>query len=366
MKTNLFMTLAVTAAMLASCSNDENIGIENGDGEVPAVFSAQVKGQTVKTRVVDTQWTDGDAIGIFAMNDDYNSNETYKYPDKHNYYENGKYVHNNGSWAFETVTGEVEKPYYFKNPYETAVTFNAYYPWQPKDKITAATDVTLDFEGSLKGGTIAVDASDQAEKERPKFDFMFSNTAAKQEGGQAAPVPTGSKAKTNVKFYFTHSMVKLVFKLVPVSENGTTLDYIETLTPTLKDIKCEGTFSLKDGTVNSADKTVPENGIVLKDGETTAAKDSDPGYVTFTAIVVPQSAPKNCFLTLKTKTAGGINPDTYLTKQLFKDQELVAGNQYTYTLNIKKMALSVETAGQVSIEAWKENTMGEVDDATLQ
>lgn len=354
----IFLLTAMLLTILAACDNPSGMDMNK---EVQASFTASVGKQKPSTRMADTQWDSDDCIGIFALNDDCADLSNPNPEGTVNTYANGKYKYSGAAWSFES-SSDVTKPYYFKNPYTTVVTFKAYYPWQPNNMITAAG-----APKSIDNGTIAVDASaDQSLDAQKKYDFLFAEKAPDATGEPSGVdgKPWGSKESTKVKFQFTHSMVKLVFVLKPSATNGVSLEAVKKMIPTLKGIKSKGTFSLANGVVTASADAATDLVLKNKFDVKGAAPNATVEGVQFVALVVPQTTPTDATLSLA-ENVNETDTNTYLTKKIFSGlaDGLQAGHQYTYTLTVKKMELVVESFG---ITDWQNTDMGDADDAVLQ
>ncbi len=66
MKTRLFMMMAATALILAGCSNDENEGMDNWNGEIRLSSGLVVQTRANNDDVPDRQIADGEMIGIYV------------------------------------------------------------------------------------------------------------------------------------------------------------------------------------------------------------------------------------------------------------------------------------------------------------
>ncbi len=365
MKKKNYLLAALLLAAFTACDNESSMDMAT---EPPAEFTAHVGKQKVQTRMADATWDNGDCIGVFALDDDCATN----YPGPagiFNTYANGKYTYDGSKWNFD-ASGDVKKPYYFKNPNTTVVTFKAYYPWQANTKIAAGDPST-----GIDNGTIVVDASQSQSSDAQKgYDFLFADKAptsgakdAPQDGTNTDGKPWGSKESTNVQFQFTHSMVKLLFILKPGTANKVTLDDVKKLTPFLQGIKSKGLFSLADGKVTATNDEATE--LELKNKTEEDASGDNAGSVQFVAIVVPQAKPTDATLRLEetsVPSAPESDSDKYVTKKLFSglgNDGLQAGHQYTYTLTVKKMELVIESFG---ITEWQNENLDDVDDAVLQ
>lgn len=342
MKTNLFMALAATAAMLAGCNSDENA--DNLDAEVPAVLITNL-GSRVQTRASDTNWDAADNIGIFSLNDEFPDTD----PDNRtNTAVNLKYT-NGKTQADPTDVWSSENPFRFKNPVSADVTFKAYYPWVDDSAIT-------DGASGKINGNIAVDASTQTADGQKACDFLFADKA-NQAGDQDCK---GSKSNPQVSFYFKHSMSKVILVFKPDTQKGVAFDdAFKAMVPTLKGLKANGTFSLADGAVilaGGAQATDLELGNkTVGDGTTDANKS-----VTFVAIVPPQTPASDG---TAPEISIRIGSDTYLSTKILAGQQMEAGKYYKYTITVKKMELIVSGS---DIKDWEVGVDNGSGDAVLQ
>lgn len=336
MKTTLFLVLAVAVAALTACNN----GNEPVADEVPAVFATNLKGN-VQTRMYDGTWeATKDAIGIFTTgNGEVDAHDATKF----NKAINVKYscsAVNVGSNATWTST----EAYRFKNPTSPDVKFKAYYPY------TESTNIT-EVDGGKMDGTIAVDASTQSSDGQKKFDFLFAD----KESESIPEVEShGSKDAPEVKFQFHHSMSKVILVFKADKDKGVQFDEaFKALVPTLKGLKAEGSFSLKDGKV-TASSSASTKSLVLSNSTVSTASGSE--SVTFIAIVPPQTAGTS---TSAPEVTIKISSDNYLSAKILSGQEMKPGKSYTYTITVRKMELIVSATG---ITDWKaDGTAGSAD-----
>lgn len=207
-------------------------------------------------------------------------------------YLNMQYTTENGDGVF---TGT---PMFFKNKVEP-VTITAYYPYsgtegQTPDVIEASTG-----------------AERQTVTEQPKFDFLYDK---KENVTGEAP---------NVKFTFQHMMSKLTFTFI----NGN--DGID-----VRKIKsCEINGLVMDGTFN------PATGECAAKSDTPSALSLSPTVtdesVSLSLILFPQSAGN---VTMKIIDSEN---QKYGCDLNFENNCLEAGNNYQFTIKVKKTELSV-------------------------
>ncbi|MCD8183938.1 MAG: fimbrillin family protein [Bacteroides sp.] len=325
MKKNVCMILAA-GLVLGACSNDSEPAML---GNVPAVFTANIGGERVQSRMAGQTWEAGDEIGIFASGATNNTDE-----------QNWKYTYavggGSGSWGSD-------RAFYYKDTEETpaTVTFKAYYPWT---------------EGATADGTLTVDASTE-DSQKPdggqkKIDFLFSNKASDVND---APAPTGSRVNPAVNFQFTHVMSKIEFtlKVEDGDDSSVKLEEVKEMVTKLTGVKSKGTFSLTTGAV-TASETETATDIVLTQVDGTAGSKT----MIASAIVVPQTKPADARLVLTQGTGEGAKK--FGTPRIL-DFELLAGKKYTYTITVKKIELSITA---FNITDWDTESKGDKD-ATL-
>lgn len=325
------LTILTGALTLAACTNDN---VPQAEVETAARFFTNLE-KRVQTRMVDDQWAPQDAIGIFTLNDE---QKDVLLPDgtaaPSNMRLNMKYTRTDQNDGWES-----ENPFYFKNPIAPFVKFIAYYPWTDDARIT-----DMDVESENLKGTIDVDASDQSSSKQPTFDFLYADKDAPNSEG-APKTPQGDKNNPNVKFQFSHAMTKVVIKLKADDNGSTTLDDVMKLTPTLKSFISRGTFNLADGKVTPAGFTDDEavKDLVLSN------KTEDDGYVSYTAILPPQTTQGNSEQKDPEVVLSG-DADNYRSAKILSGKELEAGMCYTVTITVKKMSLVIESS---EITNWK-------------
>lgn len=304
MKTTVFITMMAAGLALSACNNDN----EPAPSEVAAVITTNL-GNHIQTRMADAQWAPGDAIGIFSLSDEMDG-VTIDGIAQSNMAVNLKYTRTVSDGWDGGVTA-----FRFKNPKAPTVNFKAYYPHTESDKIFDGTNGEID-------GTISVDATDQSADGQTKFDFLYAD---KDEVGAS---PSGNKDNPNIRFQFTHSMSKVVIVLQP---DGTSVRELGEMKPLLRGLKANGTFSLANGVVAVSGDVV---NLSLKNQieANTLNKQS------FVAIVPPQTASDDVFLTIES------GDDTYLSAKILGNKPMLAGHCYTVTITVKKVELVVESS----------------------
>ena len=185
---NIFYCGAVALALLSSCNQDQ-ISLDAEPAKVEVWGSVQ----NVNTRMTDTTWESGDAIGVTVT-------------EENNASINVHYI-TNGNSKFEAVTNDI----YLIGSGET--TFTAYYPFTGEEGIAA--------------GVINFDVT-KSEKESD-IDFLFATA-------------TATRTSPQVQFSFEHMMSKLYFTFSGV-EAGKKINY------TLEGVVVDGTFNTATGEV---------------------------------------------------------------------------------------------------------------------
>lgn len=224
----------------------------------------------IRTRATDDQWAAGDKIGV--SDDKGNSNVAYVTAAG-----NGK--------DFTAVTdGIVLKG-------NDTYTFTAYYPY---DEELAESGV-IDFD--------VVD-SNNAQVSLPTIDFMFAEKV------------TATRKNPEIDLQFAHKMTKLAFTFTNVDggiAQGATISY------TLDNVVTAGTFNAKSGEVTPS--TNPTKNQVKADATLN----------TVSNVILPSFTSGAEAITIYLTVTDGDKEDNYSGEI---QPELLAGNQYNYTLDI--------------------------------
>lgn len=295
---------ALAGLALAACTNDDNFA--DFTGPVELNFSGEVS--TVQTRATAEAWTSvHNTIGVTATQSSAGTS-----------YQNKKYSTTDitdGSAPTEVAfkAAEADK-FYFGSAKETA-TFAAYSPYVADEKVSS--------------NLVTVSADDNYNV----TDYLFATTSSLNYS-------TASSAKLT----FQHKMaqIKVVVKLSdevsnPVSTSDNMGSYITTYGTTLTQVELSNLIT--DGTFNiTTGETALTSGATAK----TITKSID-GSSTIEAemgeyIILPTDK-KNLVVTLTTTDVSTSATTTY---QATLDDELKAGNSYTFTVTAKKSGLSVE------------------------
>lgn len=276
--------IAATALILAACD-------KNDDNPAPSTVAAQISatiGGSAVSRAGDNKWAPGDRIGI---------TNTFRS-------QKGPFI----NMDYSTAAGNGDfrgNPIYIYNP----MSVTAYYPFAGEEGKEA---------GSITASTTA--AYQDAENQ-PKIDFLF---AAKEGITTDSPI---------ISLNFTHCMSKLT--LIFVSGDGADVSKISSYK--IDGLILDGTFNTatgicavkSDATATPLEINFPdvEDGDGVEDGKELAP-----------LILFPQSTlNKEVKLTITDN-----ENQVYACALNFTDNTIAAGNNYVYTITVKKTGLSVD------------------------
>lgn len=252
----------------------------NEDNYIDEPVAAQISatiGGSDLSRARDVSWDNGDNIGI-SMN---------------GRYLNLQYTTENGDGVFAGT------PMFFNNKVDP-VTLTAYYPY---------TGAEGESPAIIEATT---DAGRQTADEQSKFDFLYD----KQEN------VTG--AQPNVNFTFKHMMSKLTLNFIN-GNKGTDVSKITSCE--IGGLILEGTFDPVSG-VCSANTDTPSSVLNLTPTVTN-------GNVSLSLILFPQNTGN---VTMRITDSEN---QKYSCDLNFKNNCLESGNNYQFTIKVKKTELSV-------------------------
>lgn len=285
-----YILLAAAAISLAACSSEDNYI----DEPVAASITASI-GSSGPSRASDNAWAVGDNIGISMSGR----------------YINMKYTTEKGDGVFAGTT------MYFKNKKDQVV-ISAYYPYigtegQTPDIVEVSTAVAR-----------------QTPEEQTKFDFLY---AVKENVSGVEP---------NVDLVFSHRMSKL--SVVFLNGNGGT-DVRKIESCVISGLVLEGTFDTATGDCSAKTGAIATD-ITLT--PTVTYDDANNVKVALPSIILcPQNVTK---VTMKIKDS---EDQDYSCELRFTDNRLVSGNNYLYTITVKKTELVVNP----SIINWETETL---------
>ena len=309
------MLLMLTASVIAvSCERSEFEPTPNESGALAINLTGQID-QVISTRVSAEGFCDGDAVGIYVVNNVDGTSGTLS--SKGNQVDNLKYTFNEADlkWASES-------PAYYKDA-STLVDIYGYYPY-----VKSISDVNA-YEFTIKSNQRSR-ATDKALGGYEASDFLFGCTTS--------VTPT----KDAVGVVFKHKMASLVVELV----KGDGWDGTEEWESASKDVLVENTvlaskINLGTGEVTKSSTGTPESIIPM-------ATDGN----SWRSIVVPQEITAN--ETLLTITIDGI-ARTYSKDVTYT---YYSGKMNTLVLSVSKPAAGsgIElTLVSESIKAWEDD-----------
>lgn len=295
------IAMLLGTALVWGCSSEDNV-LNNPPSLDHLEFSGVVAGHKA-TRAIDTQWSKGDVIGVFAIP---TGDLISQSPDDEDNF-NRNYTTREGDGKFEVslfpirLDGKVAKD------------IIAYYP----------------YSNYSRRGNYELNVADQSNQE--KIDFLFSKNVK------------GIKDNGVVNLHFTHKMSKFILKV----KKGPGVDSFEELAiESLSGLITQGTFNFDKETFTLTDKK--ENIINLPLIE--EAQD----VKTTTAYLLPNQSLQEAVLEMK------LGASTYKWK--FKDIKgldditLQSGLSYTFkaslTVKDKDIVLVIDKEGTV-IEPWE-------------
>lgn len=261
---------------------------DENNNQPTARFSAEIHDATL-TRAAGTSWHGNDEIGITAT-----GNEAMKQ------YSNVKYTTANGDGNF---TGS---PIYFQD--DNTVTFTAYYPFKGTEGTAA--------------GTLENNTKTQTTEYQKGIDYLFAKAENK------------SCNDANVTFNFHHKMSQITLTFV---NDGNDTNISDITVYTISGLKMEGTFNTADGTATAKAEESAEN-LTIEGIPGLSGDEAEVAPV----ILYPQSA-ANVTLTVI------LDGQDYSCELDIKDEELKAGNNYTFDITVSKTGLAVQKSG---IESW--------------
>ena len=293
------LTLFLGIMILASCSSEIDLR------DNPLLLTNQVKFTStigaveVSTRVTGTNWDQGDAIGVYALN------AGQAIPDGIYGKDNAKFTTPDAGaqGTFTPATTDDQIAY----PSDGAkLDFVAYYPYA-----ATVTDNKLPINVSVQTNSSAI-------------DYLYSNN-----------VTGKSIADQSANLNFKHKLSQLIINI-----NGAAFDNFNTLTAVVKGMKVDGSLDLKDGVV-TAGSTAGDITPLLNADKSVAA-----------AIVVPGQDMKDITVEFALGDVKFVWHPEALT--------LESGKKYTYNIKLTKEGVVLEQVG-ATIEDWEEGYTGTGD-----
>lgn len=264
-------------------------------GSVPAEIKAEISAPA-DSHADDTQWRDADEIGV--------SESRFGFT-------NVPYVMTNGKFepTRETIFFLDDEP----------TTFSAYYPY------------------NAKGGTLTATTDSAAQQNQPDIDFLYATGATASTHNPEVNFTDDTDAGgQDCSFHHCMSQISLTFE----AGSGVEFSTIQPESYTLSGLVLTGNFDTETG-IAKADENAQEADLAMELD----------GALSSSVILFPQ-----------TKASIGVtvvfNGNKYNATLSIPEGTLKAGNNYTYTVNVRNMGLSI---GSAVISDWNPVSGGEVN-----
>lgn len=350
----LFVTLA--AAMLASCSNEENVSVAPSTFSELGVSVNVLSGVNTRSLRDGTLFETGDAIGVFVGGKGYLNPKVAAYT----------FTDTDTDGAADTwvsPTASADKIYLNNN----IATVYAFYPSDATVSGTLVGDGTDKIEGSLSSLEESFDGSGQT-------DYMYGTSREGDGTGTPAytyPLALASNAPADgtgvydkkVDLYMHHALTKLSF-VVNKAETYTGTGLVTSIKvnpPSGGTTVLSGSFTLNlsDGTLDTSANAGGETLTFTSDPGVTANEYSSSASTNIIAsgLVFPCLA-DGITLTL---TIDGKEMTATLPYLPGDQHDWLAGDNYTYTLLVKGTELEVTTVSIVDWNAVDVNSADPVD-----
>ncbi len=264
-------------------------------GSVPAEIKAEISAPA-DSHADDTQWRDADEIGV--------SESRFGFT-------NVPYVMTNGK--FEPTRESI----FFLDDEPT--TFSAYYPY------------------NAKGGTLTATTDSAAQQNQPDIDFLYATGATASTHNPEVNFTDDTDAGgQDCSFHHCMSQISLTFE----AGSGVEFSTIQPESYTLSGLVLTGNFDTETG-IAKADENAQEADLAMELD----------GALSSSVILFPQ-----------TKASIGVtvvfNGNKYNATLSIPEGTLKAGNNYTYTVTVRNMGLSI---GSAVISDWNPVSGGEVN-----
>ena len=264
-------------------------------GSVPAEIKAEISAPA-DSHADDTQWRDADEIGV--------SESRFGFT-------NVPYVMTNGKFepTRETIFFLDDEP----------TTFSAYYPY------------------NAKGGTLTAITDSAAQQNQPDIDFLYATGATASTHNPEVNFTDDTDAGgQDCSFHHCMSQISLTFE----AGSGVEFSTIQPESYTLSGLVLTGNFDTETG-IAKADENAQEADLAMELD----------GTLKSSVILFPQ-----------TKASIGVtvvfNGNKYNATLSIPEGTLKAGNNYTYTVTVRNMGLSI---GSAVISDWNPVSGGEVN-----
>ena len=292
MKINFFLLAFVVMLVFVNCSKENSIDQEIGkEVKVTATFSAMSVSSEVTTRVTDTSWEKGDAIGLFMMNSGVAIDESALAS-------NVKYI--------------TDDTQVFNNPSQNKV----YYPFNKKDVDIIAY---YPYDSSIKDLTYEIDVTNQIKLS--DIDLLYSNE-----------IKSVNSTTGIVNLNFIHQLVKVIIKL----DFGDTDVELNKFSAIIANVNRSALFSLANGEISNKNDIGNINFNVRSNNKTAEA------------ILLPEDdlSDKEIIITID-ETSFSLSLDNTA-----KDNKFKQSNIYTYSIALREGKGPILDGLTATIEDW--------------
>lgn len=319
MKIKKFYMAALAAAVLAGCSNDDEVaGVQKNVLPEDGVIRLEAGINGMNTRAVGYITDELTELGLFVDNSD---NDIYTY--------NNVYMKKDGSGTWASYESDGTTPWMMLWQSESAtVNVTAYAPY----------DATATLDGTITG---TVESDQTTEENGWKSDALYAKSTVTPNAPDTSKdiYYDGNTQKLNVKM--NHALSKLTVNIrygTEMTQGGTT--------PSLTSVTLGGTLTgysleLADGGVNASGNK-PDIMMMLSDATATNYDKSAE------AILVPQAAAFTITVTVDGRTFVYNNAD-------FTFDE---GSAYTLNLLVGKDIVNI---GDITASSWTINEEGSLE-----
>ncbi len=237
---------AISMAVATACSSDDALTVVPTDNSPGAIsFTVSVRGNT--TRVYDSYWQAGDAIGVTMSNIAISEGAIAgggitKYNKQ--YALAGNADTQSGNFVYAGVGGNANQYLSLRQYTTDTYYFYAYYPYlagAAEPNTTLPASVNINTTSSYQPDATAADS---AHTQR-EIDFMYAT------GSIVGDMNISDGA--NVALHFSHKMAKV--SLVVVSDGSFDENEVVNLSINIKNVKTTGTFVPLTGMVNVNNST---------------------------------------------------------------------------------------------------------------
>lgn len=327
------MAFATLAAMLASCSNDEDVAQQNVLKDTPVTITSAGVAELTPTRAILEGVLDGDGATLGLYVGDTNT----KYSADHELY-----IYNGSVWHFSANGVKDETQVLFNG---SSLDWIAYSPYRIKDKddndhnFYIAETFSVPTDGIYNAGSEETTYTKATSVSGSQYDLLWGKGTS------------GSGSLTPVLY---HTLTMLT---VNITALGTEIANTATITSVkIGGTIPTGTLKLTESTKAAEVVTIPENSTVPS-ADITALKlttannipNTDKQYVaSFEALIIPQNATLKLTIELSDKRM--------FTKTL-ATKEFLSGKHYNITLQVGGDTMTLDG---ISASLWNSTNGGDL------